>query len=125
MKPFSRTPMVLILKQTDMSSALPPGTVMWSILPNLWVVPVGTRPSDPTELLGSNKMAAFIKELRDEVDFVLIDVAPMLVVADAATVAPACDGVVIVADAQSAVRSDIIGVREQLQRMHTRTLALC
>jgi capsular exopolysaccharide synthesis family protein len=95
---------------------------MWSVNPNLTVLPVGVAPENPTELLGSSNMAAFIKELRDVADFVLIDAAPMLGVADAATVAPACDAALIVADAQSAVRAHVIEAREQLQRMHTQVL---
>jgi capsular exopolysaccharide synthesis family protein len=95
---------------------------MWSVTPSLTVMPVGVAPEDPTELLGSSNMTAFIKELRDLADFVLIDAAPMLGVADAATVAPACDAALIVADAQSAVRAHVMEAREQLQRMHTQVL---
>jgi capsular exopolysaccharide synthesis family protein len=95
---------------------------MWSVNPNLTVLPVGVAPENPAELLGSSNMTAFIKELRDVADFVLIDAAPMLGVADAATVAPACDAALIVVDAQSAVRAHVIEAREQLQRLHTRVL---
>jgi capsular exopolysaccharide synthesis family protein len=95
---------------------------MWSVDPNLTVMPVGVAPENPAELLGSSNMTAFIKELRDSADFVLIDAAPMLGVADAATVAPSCDAALIVADAQSAVRSHVIEAREQLQRLQTRVL---
>jgi capsular exopolysaccharide synthesis family protein len=95
---------------------------MWSVEANLTVLPVGMPPENPAELLGSSNMTAFIKELRDLADFVLIDAAPVLGVADAATVAPACDAALIVADAQSAVRAHVIEAREQLQRLHTQML---
>lgn len=95
---------------------------MWSVQPNLTVLPVGTTPENPAELLGSSNMTAFIKELRDLADFVLIDAAPMLAVADAATVALACDAALIVADARSAIRAHVIEAREQLQRLHTQML---
>lgn len=95
---------------------------MWSVQPNLTVLPVGAATENPAELLGSSNMTAFIKELRDLADFVLIDAAPMLAVADAATVAPACDAVLIVADAQSTVRSHVIEAREQLRRLQTEVL---
>jgi capsular exopolysaccharide synthesis family protein len=95
---------------------------MWSVNPNLTVLPVGVAPENPAELLGSSNMTAFIKELRDAADFVLIDATPMLGVADAATVAPACDAALIVADAQSSVRAHVNEAREQLQRMHTQVL---
>lgn len=95
---------------------------MWSVHANLSVMPVGTPPDNPTELLSSNHMAAFIKELRDLADFVLIDAPPLLPVADAATVAPACDAVLIVADAHSATRAHVLEAREQLERMRAPVL---
>jgi polysaccharide biosynthesis transport protein len=95
---------------------------MWSVEPNLTVLPVGPVPENPVELLGSSNMTAFIKELRDLADFVLIDAAPMLTAADVAAVAPACDAALIVADARSAVRAHVIEAREQLQRLHTQML---
>lgn len=95
---------------------------IWSVEPNLTVLPVGEAPENPAELLGSSNMTAFIKELRDLADFILIDAAPMLAAADAATIAPACDAALIVADARSAVRAHVIEAREQLQRLHTQML---
>lgn len=94
-----------------------PANWMWSVRTNLTVMPVGTPPENPTELLGSLNMAVFLKELRDQADFVLIDAAPMLTVADAATVAPACDAVMMVADADSSTRAQMMEAREQLARM--------
>jgi capsular exopolysaccharide synthesis family protein len=97
---------------------------MWSVEPNLTVLPVGEAPENPAELLGSTNMTAFIKELRDLADFILIDAAPMLAAADAATIAPACDAALIVADARSTVRGHMSEAREQLQRLHTQVLGI-
>jgi capsular exopolysaccharide synthesis family protein len=94
-----------------------PASWMWSVGANLTVAPAGTPPENPTELLGSTTMAVFIKELRDQADFVLIDAPPLLTVADAATVAPACDAVMIVADADSSTRAQVMETREQLARI--------
>lgn len=94
-----------------------PANWMWSVRTNLTVMPVGTQPENPTELLGSINMAVFLKELRDQTDFVLIDAAPLLTVADAATLAPVCDAVMMVADADSSTRAQMMEAREQLTRM--------
>jgi polysaccharide biosynthesis transport protein len=99
-----------------------PVTEMWSVQPNLTVVPVGTAPDNPAELLTASNMAAFIQDLRKVADFVLIDAAPLLPVADAATVAPACDAVLIVADARSTRRATVMEAREQLDRIHAPVL---
>jgi succinoglycan biosynthesis transport protein ExoP len=80
---------------------------MWSVEPNLTVLPVGEAPENPAELLGSTNMTAFIKELRDLAGFILIDAAPMLAAADAAAIAPACDAALIVADARSTVQGHV------------------
>ncbi|MDI6846259.1 MAG: polysaccharide biosynthesis tyrosine autokinase [Candidatus Saccharicenans sp.] len=50
---------------------------------NLFVVPSGITPSDPLEILFSNKMKAFINFLKQQFDFVLFDSPPVLAVSDA------------------------------------------
>jgi capsular exopolysaccharide synthesis family protein len=96
----------------------PEASWMWSIQFNLMLMSLGTASDNSAELLGSSTMAAFIKKLRDSADFVLIDAAPLLAVADAATMAPACDAVLIVADANSAARKSMMEARQQLERIH-------
>lgn len=95
---------------------------MWSVETNLTVLPVGRAPENPAELLGSSNMAALIKELRDLAEFVLIDAAALLPVADASIVAPACDAALIVADANSSRRRHLVQAREQLERIHVPVL---
>jgi polysaccharide biosynthesis transport protein len=99
-----------------------PAAGMWSVDVNLTLVSLGTAPDNATELLGSSNMAALVKQLRDVADFVLIDAAPLLATADAATLAPACDAVLIVADAHSGVRARVNEAREQLERVQTPVL---
>jgi capsular exopolysaccharide synthesis family protein len=102
---------------SDDGSGPLPANGMWSVDVNLTLVSLGTATDSSTELLGSSGMSALIKRLRELADFVLIDAAPLLTVADAATVAPACDAVLIVADANSAARKSVTEAREQLERM--------
>jgi polysaccharide biosynthesis transport protein len=110
------------LTESVESPAEPSAAQMWSIQANLMLVSLGTAPDNSAELVGSSNMAAFIKHLRDSADFVLIDAAPLLAVADAATMAPACDAVLIVADANSAARKSVMEARQQLERMHAPVL---
>jgi capsular exopolysaccharide synthesis family protein len=63
---------------------------------NLDVIVCGILPPSPAELLGSNRMHQLIEELGGRYDQVLIDGAPMLVVADNYLLAEAVDGVVVV-----------------------------
>lgn len=66
-------------------------------VPGLIVITSGTLPPNPAELLGSNKMLQVIDRLAEDFDLVIVDTPPVLTVTDAATLAPAMDGVILVA----------------------------
>jgi capsular exopolysaccharide synthesis family protein len=66
-----------------------------SVVPNLSVLPCGTRPSNPAELLTLPRFADLLEELRDGYDFVLLDTPPLLAVSDPCIVAPRADGVLL------------------------------
>lgn len=51
--------------------------------PGLYVLPVGTIPPNPTELLADSRFAALIKMLRQAYDYIFIDCPPVEIVADA------------------------------------------
>ena len=63
---------------------------------NLYVLPVGTIPPSPPELLMSDTFDEIIKELREEYDYVFIDTPPIHVVTDLAIIAEKLDGVVFI-----------------------------
>ena len=63
---------------------------------NLDVMVCGVLPPSPAELLGSAHMRQLIKDISGRYDHILIDGAPMLVVADNYLLAEAVDGVVVV-----------------------------
>ena len=83
----------------------------------LRVIPGGPIPSNPAELLGSDRMAEIIAGLREIADFVIIDTAPVLAVADALALAPRCDGVLLVVDASATTRTGIRVAREQIEKV--------
>lgn len=63
---------------------------------NLEVLVSGPVAPNPSELLGSQKMADLLKALRNEYDYVLIDTPPVLPVTDAAAMSAKVDGVILV-----------------------------
>lgn len=63
---------------------------------NLTVIPSGYLPPNPAELLCSGKMHSILDVLSQYADMVLVDTPPILVVADAAVLAPTLDGVLLV-----------------------------
>jgi capsular exopolysaccharide synthesis family protein len=64
---------------------------------NLTVIPAGYLPPNPAELLDSKKMQSILDILSKYADMVLVDSPPILVASDAAVIAPALDGVLLVA----------------------------
>ncbi|HXJ66873.1 MAG TPA: polysaccharide biosynthesis tyrosine autokinase [Actinomycetota bacterium] len=90
--------------------------------PNLLLIPSGSRPSNPPELLGSGDMVDLLDELRQTADYVLIDACPLLPVTDAAVLVPACDGVLFVASAKKATRKNIVHAQEQLATLDANIL---
>lgn len=60
------------------------------------VLASGPLPPNPSELLGSRQMAGLLAELREYYDLILLDTPPLLPVTDAAAVAPAANGAILV-----------------------------
>jgi polysaccharide biosynthesis transport protein len=67
-----------------------------SVLPNLSVLPAGTPPPNPAELLASTNMRDVVEQLRGQYDHVVIDTPPVLSVTDAVVLSPRTDAVVLV-----------------------------
>ena len=65
--------------------------------PNLLMMSAGSTPSNPSELLGSERMSSFLANLeRGPFDWVIIDTPPVLAVTDAVILAPKITGLVFV-----------------------------
>src|SRR5438309_11357659 len=65
-------------------------------LDNLHIIEAGPVPANPSELLSTPAMTAFLQAVREEYDIVLIDTPPVLPVTDSAIVASQTDGVILV-----------------------------
>lgn len=63
---------------------------------NVDVLPVGTIPPNPAELLSSEKFVSAIESLKQEYDYVFIDSVPVNIVADAMIVTPVADRTIFI-----------------------------
>jgi capsular exopolysaccharide synthesis family protein len=88
-----------------------------SSLDNLWVLPSGSVPTNPAELLQSDRMREILEEQRAVVDFVIIDCPPVLQVSDALGLVPMSDAVLFVADAKSTRKGAADQARQQLEQV--------
>lgn len=71
----------------------------------LFVLPSGTIPPNPGQLLSSTRMAALVHRVTDEYDIVILDCPPLDPVTDAALVSQLASGAVLVAGAGSVSRA--------------------
>lgn len=65
----------------------------------LYVLPAGRIPPNPSELLGSDSMDRLLTELESRVDVVIVDTPPTLMVTDAVVVGSKTQGIIFVAAA--------------------------
>jgi polysaccharide biosynthesis transport protein len=71
---------------------------------NLFILPCGIRPPNPSEIIGSERFAEVLEELKSKFDRVIFDSPPVIALTDAVVLSTKVDGVVIVARAGSTKR---------------------
>lgn len=85
-------------------------------LRNLKVMTSGPVPTNPAELLGSERFAEFLGRMRLEFDYVIVDAPPVQLVSDPIIIAAQADGVLLVLDAQNTRK---VSVRRSVQRLES------
>lgn len=81
---------------------------------SLYVLPAGKIPPNPSELLGSKSMRQLLEALERDVDIVLCDAPPLLPVTDAAILANATSGAILVVSAGRTNRHQLSGAVDAL-----------
>lgn len=92
-------------------------------LPDLRLLPSGGLPSNPSELLGSEKMKDLIVRLSKDYDYVIIDAPPMLV-SDPQVLLGLVDGVLLVLVPGKTPRDVVAAVNEQVAHTGVRLLGV-
>ncbi len=83
-------------------------TVRQTGIPNLHLVPGGTVPPNPIELLNSDMMTQWLEVAKSEYDVIVIDSAPVRAVADPVILATVVDAVVYAFDITKTKRFDVL-----------------
>ena len=89
---------------------------------NLWLVPAGTLPPNPPELLESEAMRRTLEALSGRADIVIVDSPPLLGVADATILSSICDGTLLIAEAGSTRREAISLAKKAIDAAHGRVI---
>ena len=86
-----------------------------SELPNLDYITAGTIPPNPSELLGSEQMIAFIEKLKGIYDLVVIDSPPIIAVTDSEILSRIADASILVIAAEETETDLMVKAAELLQ----------
>jgi polysaccharide biosynthesis transport protein len=88
-----------------------------AILPNLDVLPAGTPPPNPAELLASANMSDLLEQLRARYDHIVVDTPPTLSVTDAVVLSPRADAIVLVIRSGQTTKQALLRSRDVLARV--------
>jgi len=91
---------------------------------SLSVLPAGSEPAGSSGQLASPKVPALIAELTERCDLVIVDAPPLLDVADAAAVARATSGVLIVATSGATRADDLAAAAAALRNVDASTIGV-
>jgi len=90
----------------------------------LYVIPSGPIPPNPSELLGTAQMGDLIKRLRGAYDVVLMDAPPVIAVTDAVLLAPQADSVLLVLKAGTTRIEVALEARNALQNAGAKSIGV-
>jgi capsular exopolysaccharide synthesis family protein len=93
-------------------------------LPGLEVLPSGPRPSNPAELLASERFCDLLAWAETTYDQVLVDAPPVLAASDAAIIARLVDGVVLVVRPDKNQRRPVVRAAESFSALGARLLGV-
>lgn len=104
---------------------IPAGDVISkTIIPGLFVMPAGPISPNPSGLISSETMTAFLEFAKANFDHIIIDTPPISPVSDAILIGHQVDGVVLCAKGGFTAREHVIRARDKLLRSNVRILGV-
>ena len=89
--------------------------VLKTEIENLYFIPRGACPPNPSELLNSQKMLSLLAELQKVFDLIILDGAPVIGLSDSVILSSSIDRVVLVASCNKTPKSQLINARKALE----------
>lgn len=95
-----------------------------TVLPNLFVLPAGTPPPNPAELLASANMRDVLAQLSEQYDHIVVDTPPSLSVTDAVVLSPRADAVVLVIRSGQTTKQALRRSRDILTQVNAKVVGV-
>lgn len=109
----------LLMKKASLGDVIQQTPVL-----NLFLLPSGTIPPYPAELLQSEMMSQLMDRLKASFDLVLFDTPPILAVADAQILANKCEGSILVVKSGSTEKEGAIRAKDILMSSRSKLLGV-
>ena len=106
------------------STTLEQASARTPILPNLFVLPAGTPPPNPAELLASSNLKDVLDQLKEQYDHIVIDTPPSLSVTDAVVLSPRADAVVLVIRSGQTTKQALRRSRDILMQVNAKVVGV-
>ncbi|MBN1429858.1 MAG: polysaccharide biosynthesis tyrosine autokinase [Anaerolineae bacterium] len=90
----------------------------------LYLLPSGPLPPNPADLLGSQRMADLIENLRAQADIIIFDCPPLLAVADTTLLSRYCDAALLVVLSEATHGRALHRAKEQIDQSGIRLLGV-
>ncbi len=91
-------------------------------IPNAYLIPVGRNTANPVPLLNSPDFVKLLEYCAQEFDLVLLDVAPIGLVIDAAEVAKFCDGTVFITRYRKTRARELAMAKQQIEQANCQVI---
>ena len=89
---------------------------------NLTIITAGKIPPNPSEMLASRAMTAFIKEMKNEFKYIILDTPPLQAVTDAQVLSTKADGVLLVVRAGSTKKELVSNSVDVINKVHGKVI---
>ena len=110
------------LAELLIGSSTPLSHYQSNILPNWYIIPAGTIPPNPSELLGSDRMAGLLGRLQEMFDYIIIDLPPVNIVSDAVSISKLLTGMLVVIREEYTEKKELERCFRQLELSEARIL---
>ena len=89
---------------------------------NLTIITAGKIPPNPSEMLSSRAMTAFIKEMKKEFKYIILDTPPLQAVTDAQVLSTKVDGVLLIVKAGSTKRDAVLNSVDLIKKVQGKVI---